>query len=190
MQLITTQAPSQSPRLRIREFSQIDLIDLKICCCLNLKETSLEKIAQVNYLGSCRSTDSLNKICVDELNLPWIVQTCPDVCYRIEWWTFHLQKGSFRTWWAVILYRPVGWRVVVYDGFSTRRANHATADDLREEQIWDQDGLQKKDLLTCSCMIFPQITCLVFFRPLGQIFDDTNPRNAVDMIKIPCPPGN
>ena len=39
-------------------------------------------------------------------------------------------------------------------------------------------------------MIFRQITCLVFFRPLGQIFDDTNPRNAVDMIDIPYPPGN
>ena len=47
------------------------------------------------------------------------------------------------------------------------------ADDLREEQIWDQDGQLKTDTLICSCMIFPQIMCLVFFRPFeGQIFDD------------------
>ena len=131
----------------------------------------------VNYLGlSCHSIDSLNKICVDELN--WRnVQTCLDGFYGLEMMDVSFPQGSFRTWrhshhiqtcWLRGGYHANG-------RWFKRRANLGS---------W----LTKTDTLICSCMIFPQIyiyiyiyiSCLVFFQLFGadiwwQQIQETHP---------------
>ncbi len=126
----------------------------------------------VNYLGlSCHSIDSLNKICVDELN--WRnVQTCLDGFYGLEMMDVSFPQGSFRTWrhshhiqtcWLRGGYHANG-------RWFKRRANLGS---------W----LTKTDTLICSCMIFPQIYIYIYIVSCilptfwGRYLMTTNPRN-------------